>query len=340
MSELTVEIHPDRASWLGARSNSIGSSDTPHLLGADCPGGTRGWLDLWLCKNPAARERVGLKVDADEDGGPQSLRFAVGHALEPVIEQHLREREDLEIVDPGPFTIHRSTSRPWLHSSLDGIVGSIDSPRIVCSYKTLEGDQAYKWEPGDPDLYAYLQVQHDLHLPGMEHVECAYLAALVGLGRDPRRDFLVYRIEREPRIGELIQEVWERFRGFVERDEEPPVDGLESTTKALRLLYPAKAKDAAVHVTLGAQWVAKQLRFDQLKKEIERAEREKRQISQEIEYEMGQNGATNAMVPAAPELPKGRHWYRYSITPKPTCCPACSAVVAQQKPSVRCQPTN
>ena len=357
MSRAIFEIYPDRAAWLEARRDSIGSSDLVSLLAPECvPGEPRGWLSIWAEKNPAARARIVKDTTESERAEKMRIRFAVGHALEPIISDALAERHVLNVVDPGDFTITRSPDLPGVHTSLDRLVFSGDADarylaafqagveaamtvafnesgasfaelKSIDPFAQLKGDY---WSKEEPGMYPILQGHHSLSIPGFEHIDGFWVAGIIGYGGDPERDFLSYWIPRNEELCAMIRETWDRFLGYVRRDEEPPLDGYEDTQRAIRALYPAMAKEPAVSITLPpSPWIERQNRYDAIGGEMERLGREKQQIANEVEYEMAQRRATVAVVPVSPDKAKATRWQRQTVADgKPKLCPKCSAEVA------------
>lgn len=324
---------------LDATRATLGGSDMPHLMGVPCPGGPKGAMMLWLEKNPAARERVGLEALAREESR-QHVNFAARQALEPLVLDYLGDNLPAgESLWRPSFPVITDPARPWAHQSPDALIRStrlaeldlymyqspdalvrLTSPALaVGEAKTVHPLARHKWG-AEPDLYAIVQVHQAMLLCGATY---AYVAAYVGYGDGPE-ERLFYRVERnDDLIGEMVA-VGEAFWRHVQSDTPPPPEGFEATTRAIRLLYPGKTKADSVVVTLPAAWAAKQREYERVAAQLEQLERSKMRLRQEIENEAGRLGATELIVPASQEY-AGARWLRREITVKPRTCKSCGA---------------
>jgi len=349
---MKIEMHKDEESWLEARKQSLGGSDqAARLL-------WRGDMYFWLRKNPAARKKFRAEI-AEEDERERekaSVNMPARKALEPVIESWLAEARGIEIVDPGDYCILRSDNARW-HYSPDGLVGDLyrDDDRLmfinagpilescsgstadlkgVAEYKTVSPYAAWKWDD-EPDLYATLQIQSLYAWPDAGDWAPAILAAFIGYGDGPN-DRLIYDVEPNPDLIELIQESTERFWRYVKEDKPPPPDGFEDTKRSIDIIYRARRKGHKTTITLGTPWIAKDLEHQRLVREIDQLERKRKQIEQEIAVEMGQNDAALAAVPADENQP-GRTWLRVETEVKESLCD-CGAVKRRGYTYTKTQP--
>lgn len=361
-----IEVHSTREDWLLARHGSIGSSLSPLLLGLGpkSEGMERnGWLYHWMRMNPAARERYADQIAQDEERSRAGagINFELRTALEPWVAAMMEEQLGIKIIDPGPYCIVRSAEKPYLSASPDGFtvpdhdiaaftftpdgteeggdlmgatVGDLIDEGYVdahTEYKTVRWSQAHKWRDGEPDLYATVQLHHLLAFPEFKHWDGGYIGALIGYG-DSKEERLAFAVARDDDLIELIQETCERFWGYIERDEEPPMDGYLSTTRALRLMHPG-TKPNKTTVTLGSQFIASHLGWQNTQTEIKRLERELERFRQELEAEAATHEAGEIFIPADPEsLPGGAKWTRTLISPKDGTCKHCGKVTRKARP--------
>lgn len=345
---LSLEIYPDRETWLRGdpkigpgRSLSFGASLAPDILGARSRERNIGALAIWAHFNPAVWHRLGFRPELDPEGrAKKGINLDARRDLEPRIGAMLAEDMGLAMIDPGDFAIVRNPDMPRLHSSPDLLALAagggvkpgelrLDSDRHTLSYllgnghvetggelKTIHPYKRDEWGL-EPDLPAIIQAHHTMYACGWRHY---YVGAFVGYGDDDN-ERLTYRVEWDESLGEVYAEALDKIEGWIQRDEEPPKDGLDNTTRMVNLLFPAKAKGTGVSITLGAQWVAAHVEYLRVDSEIDRLEREKDRIRQEIGGEMGHHNAEEAIVPVDPAiLPEGARWTRTAYVQSDSFC--------------------
>lgn len=206
-----------RDEWLTMRRGNIGASEVAALFDAQ-PAYAMSSYTLWMVKSgrlpepdvSSERPAWGLRLEdaivaaAAEVHGWQHYRRA-GYVKHPTIEG-LGCTPDFFLTTAGgaAIAIVETKNADWL------------------AHKRQWGDE--------PPLHILLQVQAQLACTGLP---AATIAALVG-GNDLR----CYPIERRPAI---IAEIEMRVAAFwqsVRDGKEPPVDGSESTAKAIAARYP------------------------------------------------------------------------------------------------------
>lgn len=178
---------------------TIGGSEAAAAAGID-PHRSR--VGLWL-------EKTG-RVECEET---EAMRW--GTLLQPVIEAELHER-GYHVADTEHFRPRELTdrARPWLVGHPDGYVG-IGDAFAVLEVKTVGQWAKREWN-GQPPLAYMAQVQHYLHLTGLDR---ALLAVLVGGQR-----LELTEIERNDRwIATLIELEQEFLDRYLKPDLPPPV---------------------------------------------------------------------------------------------------------------------
>jgi putative phage-type endonuclease len=195
--------------WLEARRSGIGSSDIPAIAG-ESP--YRSAYELWAVK-------TGLMPDPEPDPEQAEL-FAIGHLMEPVLLAIYERRTGRHPKRAPSMRVHPRL--PWAHASLDA---TAPVRRVV------EGKWTNSWrwgEEGVPDD-VLLQVQWQLFVTGWDVADVVALA-----GRSAR----IVEVSRDE---DLVRELEDMARAFwhrVETRTPPPVDGSESTRRALARLHP------------------------------------------------------------------------------------------------------
>jgi putative phage-type endonuclease len=190
---------------------TIGGSEAAAAAGID-PHRSR--VMLWL-------EKTG-RVERHET---EAMRW--GTLLEPLIVEQL-EQEHGYTLSSQPAEIADGT-RPWLTGHPDGIVYHDDEPGVwLLEVKTVGQWAKREWN-GEPPVAYIAQIQHYLHLTGLDR---ALLAVLVG-----GQKLELTTIERNQRGVDLLLMLEEQFYGFLQRDELPPPDGSESAREALNTYF-------------------------------------------------------------------------------------------------------
>lgn len=216
-----------REQWLAVRRGGIGSSDAAAAVGLSP---YKSPLELWL-------EKTGRKEGPDLS---QSEAVFWGATLEAIIANVYANRTGNKVRRVNAVLQH--PEHPFMLANLDRAVGS----EGVLEVKTAGGHSAQFWEDGVPEHYQ-CQVIHQLAVTGKAWAD---VAVLIG-----GQDFRIYRIERdESQIADLIARE-SVFWSQVESDEQPAVDGSESSGSALAFLYPRDSGlelDCAESVELNA----------------------------------------------------------------------------------------
>jgi hypothetical protein len=362
---ILVETYTTRAEWLEARDHpegatfSLGASDVASNLVTNNPSrfkNSDGAWWLWVAKNPLALERYaeGLEEYEAWKEARRSINFEARRRLEPDIQAMVEQQAGIRVYDPGDFCILRSSERPWTHLSPDGLVvqshfyadiwESTEPPSLQAAvnnggirphteYKTIHPFNRHGWDEHEPNLETLVQCQHGLWVTGWDH---CIVGAFVGYG-DSEQERLVYQVERNEDLIGIIAQAAGKFKECVDRDVPPPVDGFSATTRAIRMIHPAKAKTKGATITLGSQFGQKHFEYLQIKSEIDRLKRRQEQLKQEVEVEMGEASAGVAFVPASESLPAGGKWIRYSTPVKPSACKKCGEVIRRGYEQTRCQ---
>lgn len=217
-----------REAWLRERKKGIGASEVGTILGLnpyESP------YELYLHKR--------------DDLPPKSETLAMwlGHEMEPIIAKRYEMETGRFLHDPGDFTILPHPDYPWLRSTLDRTTVFEDDRRGPVEFKApMSGyfDEDGNWCPpqshhetwlkGEAPLTAQAQLQIQLACGNFEVGE---IVAMIG-----NSEFIILRYERNYEFLDAIIPVLHEFYERIQTGDPPPVDGSESTTKALRALHP------------------------------------------------------------------------------------------------------
>jgi putative phage-type endonuclease len=262
----------ERADWLALRRTGIGGSDAASVLGLGYHSPYRIWADKTE------------QLDAED---ATNIRMRCGQLMEPVIAQLFTEDTGIA-VQTFPYLI-RSKRWPHMIVNLDAIA---HSPEAVGEWKTADKLFARSWEDEDgnvavPDAYM-IQGQHELAVTGLPRV---YFGVLIG-----GNDFRVVHVERDELFIENLAVAEQNFWSLVERLEAPDPDGSQSTTDALKQLYPRSEPGSRVELP---DYTAELLtRLNSAKVEVARAVDHKAGIENKIKTLMGsaETGTINGQV--------------------------------------------
>ncbi len=206
----------NRDNWLQHRSDFIGASDSPAILGE------------------GYEEQNAFSVYAEKaEGVPQSLKsteaMEVGTAMEPVIRSLFEDRTAMDVIKTPPYRVVYADGAGIIACTLDGEV--VDhGERGVWEAKNVSEYEANKWRGEDPPLRVQIQVQHQMLCTGYNF---GYAAGLLGGNR------LVWRrIERNEKFIAALCLQLGIFWAHVVRREPPAIDGSRATREALKRLYP------------------------------------------------------------------------------------------------------
>lgn len=228
------EYQQARALWLQERLTGIGASDAAAICG----------VNPWKSALMLYAEKIGAVPPSDEHSGPMEW----GHRLEDPIAEAYEEETGRTTRDLGAFVIQRHKEYSFLMATLDRRVSVLAAPPAniivppaigdgVLEIKTTNAWNKAEWEE-EPPLYYQVQVQHQMMVTALEW---GSLAVLIGgqefLWQDHTRNdgFIV-------KLMALEIEFWDR----VQRRDPPPPDASESSSEALKLLYPQEERDTCV----------------------------------------------------------------------------------------------
>lgn len=228
-----VEEYQDRDSWLRARMNGIGASDTAGILGEGYE--DQSIVTVWDSKKNPPRE-----ID------PSKLkRFKVAKRLEPAMLGIFTDETGWPCESPGEFTIHRSATHPWLFATLDGLAEHPEYGPCVLELKDVGIHNRKEWEDDEPPLKYMIQVQHQLAVTGLGH---AFIQGLIG--RVPA----IKHVPRNERFIDAMLGKLAEFWDYVERGELPPIDSSAATGRILARLYPEDSGATVVLPPEAADW--------------------------------------------------------------------------------------
>jgi putative phage-type endonuclease len=204
----TTEMSHDE--WLEFRKSGIGGSDAAACCG----------LDKW--KSPIALylEKIG---SLDNDINSEAAYF--GTVLEDVVAKEFEKRTSKKVHRVNKILRH--PDYPFMLANVDRKVVGEDA---VLECKTTNEYNKKEWADDEvPEKYV-IQVQHYLAVTGYSK---AYFAVLIG-----GQSFKWYEMPRDEDLIKDIIEMEKEFWNCVETRTPPEIDGTESSTKVLDLIFP------------------------------------------------------------------------------------------------------
>lgn len=265
---MRMKVYRKEHTWLKARSKLITSSDIPVLCGV-------GYTDPRTLYHAKRGELVG------EDKRDMAVRFAVGHALEPLVDKLTCEELGITTIDPGKRAIMQHQELDWAGATLDRMIvekwhedaAAIPKMVGVLETKTANDYVAHNWDDG-PAKYALTQLLWQLEICELEY---GVAAALLGLDR-----FIAYEVDLND-YRDLADEIMDRAWAFHRRlitGDPPPATA--ASIPALKLMYP-KQEAAKLHIIPpAAGWPEKVSSYSELKARKKELNAELRAVDSEM----------------------------------------------------------
>ncbi len=243
-----TEAHDSRNDWLQARRSMIGASDSAGILG--CGYANQSAASIWHSKVTDEQMEI-------DDG--LAKRMKIGKLMEPTLRAIFEDETGLDVVDPGEFTIYRSTIYDWLGCTLDGV-----SPEAKCpvELKNVSIFNRSDWEDGQSPLKFIVQCQHQMAVTGSDH---SYVLGLLG-GDEP----MVRKIERDERFIQALLKRLETFWQSVQNNEMPPVDDSKATAKLMAKLWPNDSGEEIFLPNDATNWDQELTQAKSLEKEVKK----------------------------------------------------------------------
>lgn len=196
--------------WLEHRSKTIGGSDASAILGMNSYSSP---YSVWA-------EKIG-KLPPKEDN--EAMR--IGRDLEAYVAQRFTEATGKKVRREN--NILCNPKYPYAHANVDRMIVGEDAG-LEC--KTTSSLNITKYKNGEfPDNY-YAQCVHYLMVTGCKRW---YLGVLV-LGKG----FFHFTIERDEEEIAALAKSEEAFWEYVKTNTPPAVDGTDSTTEAIKTIFP------------------------------------------------------------------------------------------------------
>lgn len=244
--------------WLKARRNGIGGSDVAAILG----------LSPWRSPYTVWTDKMGY-LPIDENG---SEFTEWGTIMEPIIAHKFAE-------ETGKYVYRQNKmfyrpEHPFLTANIDRDIAG--EPGFL-EIKTATEYKATEWADGNIPVYYQTQIQHYMYVLNRPY---AYFAYLVG-----GHHFGITKINRDQKvIDEIEDELISWWNQYMIGKTPPPTDGTDSTTAALRALYP---QDNGEFIDLGSKFDVQLRNRHQAKQTIDALNSDVKTVDNEIRQALG-----------------------------------------------------
>ena len=207
---LVSTLHMERNEWREWRRRGIGGSDAAAVAGLSR---WRSPVQVWL-------EKTG-QIEHVED----SEAMYWGRILEDVVAKEFVERTGKKVRRRHAILQH--PSYPFMIANVDRMVVGEDAG-LEC--KTAGAWGRDEWANDAIPEEHVIQCQHYMAVTGLTRW---YIAVLIG-----GQHFLWQAIERDEEIVGYLIQIEKDFWRLVETNVPPAMDGTDSSTQALKILYP------------------------------------------------------------------------------------------------------
>ncbi len=219
--------------WLKWRDKGIGGSDVSIICGLNK---FKSVLELWM-------EKLGY-VEHKEAG--ESAYW--GSVLEPIVREEFTNRTGLKVDTINSILKHPKYD--FMLANIDGIVNDPIYGKCLFEAKTTSAYMQEQWKDDlIPEGYM-LQIQHYMAVTGYERT---FIAVLIG-----GNTFKYKVIERDDELIEMIIKLEKQFWENVKNNTPPSVDGSESSSNLLNILYPKANKENQITLPLEAEKLIEQ----------------------------------------------------------------------------------
>lgn len=253
---IEIPLPDTRHEWLANRSVGIGGSDCASALNMSP---YKSQFTLWCEKTK--------RIIDDEDN--EAMR--IGRDLEDYVAQRFCEVTGKK-VRKSKYS-YQSKEHPFMLANVDRLVVGEDAG-LEC--KTASALTKTKYDKGDIPIQYYLQCMHYMAVTGKKKW---YIAVLV-MGKG----FYHFEVNRDEEEIEILINGEKTFWNFVEENRMPPIDGSESTTDALKKIYPEAKDNSTTELLEKEDMISRHIELKTLEKRIKK---EINEIENTLKKELG-----------------------------------------------------
>lgn len=258
-----IEVcHESSAAWLGERTNGIGGSDAPQILGISPFGGPA----------KVAAVKLGYHVEDVE-----SELHKWGHYSEAPLISAFQDETGIESRLSGFLWRSDNPKTPWLQATIDGeCVDGGEPGGIQCKTALFS---ASAWDEGVPE-YIQCQVQHEMAVR-----DWAFVYVLVLLRG---YQFRWAKVERDEDFidGTLLPSLGEFWRKLQANEPISPVGAPDHEWEALKALFPTPVS-GKVFDLVGIDWMTRVDEWELAKERARDADKRAKALRNEIVAAIG-----------------------------------------------------
>lgn len=210
----------ERTEWLQARRAGIGGSDAAAVAG----------LNPWKSPVEVYYEKLGDLPPAEDN---EYMYW--GRVLEDVVAQEFARRTGKRVRRRNAILQH--PEHPFMIANVDRL---LVGEHVGLECKTVNEYGKDEWRDDQVPMHYILQCQHYMAVTGYAGW---WIAALIGGNK-----FTYKYIERDDVIIDALIQMEVEFWQLVETRTPPPMDGSNSASDVLKLLYPQGVPDTTVEL--------------------------------------------------------------------------------------------
>lgn len=270
----TVRQEDDEAGWLAARTHGIGGSDVGAICG----------VNNWSSAKQIYFRKVGMYQEETHPSNAAQERMHFGHMLEPVVADEfiLRMQEVANYHCVEADCTFSNNDKEFLLANVDRFVCDENDNIVgILECKTANENMNSEWDQGMVPQSYYYQVQHYLHVTGLNH---AWIACLVGGNK-----FYIYDIFYDTALynGFILPKLEYFWTNNVLKLQEP--DPMPADSDFYDALFaPSKVVGESVELTDGAfDAIADEIMM--LKAQIKELEAQVKEKQAAIKQALGDN---------------------------------------------------
>lgn len=241
---------------MNLRRNSIGGSDAAAIVG----------LNEFSSPYSVWADKMGLLPDKEDN---EAMRQ--GRDLEQYVAERFEEATGKR-VRRSNFTWY-NTDYPFAHANVDRIIIGEDAG-LEC--KTTSMLNHHNFADGEYPANYYVQCQHYMAVTGKKRW---YLAVLV-----LNKGFYWYCIDRDQKEIDALMAAEAALWECVQNKTQPPIDGTNATTEALRVIYADGVPSSMIDL-YGREGTVQNLM--RLKEHIKELEHQAAEYENELKADMG-----------------------------------------------------
>ncbi len=240
---LAKTVDMPREEWLSLRRKGIGGSDISAICG----------VNPWRSKMAVFLEKIEAIPGVDEN---EAMYW--GTVLEDIVAQEFKKRNTVGVQRINSLLQH--PEYPMFIANIDRLV---PKEKAVLEIKTTNSFSSKEWDEDRMPDHVMMQIQWYLGVTGYKK---GYLAALIGGQR-----YVQAVTEFDSELWEIMVREALAFWQLVETRTPPPMDGSNSSTDVLNLLYPEAVPGKAIELPETAlEWIAEYERCNGEEKEAKR----------------------------------------------------------------------